>query len=32
MTKRNGDKKVIEWADHFDLIDPGTFLDASEGD
>lgn len=32
VTKRNGDKKVIEWADHFDLIDPGTFLDASEGD
>jgi len=28
---RNGNTKVIEWADHFELIDPATFLDISDG-
>jgi hypothetical protein len=32
VTKRNGNTKVIEWADHFELIDPKTFLDTSDGD
>ncbi len=32
VTKRNGNTKVIEWADRFELIDPSTFLDASDGD
>ena len=31
-TKRNGNTKMVEWADHFELINPATFLEASDGD
>jgi hypothetical protein len=30
VTKRNGNTKIIEWADHFELVDPATFLDSSD--
>ena len=31
-TKRNGNTKMIEWAGRFELIDPTTFLEDSDGD
>jgi hypothetical protein len=31
VLKRNGNAKVIEWADHFEIIDPATFLDDIDG-
>ncbi len=31
VTTRNGNTKIIEWADHFEIIDPRTFLDDTEG-
>jgi hypothetical protein len=31
VTKRDGNTKVIEWADHFEIIDPEKFLDDITG-
>jgi hypothetical protein len=31
-TKRDGSTKIIEWAGRFELIDPTTFLETSDGD
>ena len=30
-TKRNGNKRVFEWADHFEIVDTETFLDTPAG-
>jgi hypothetical protein len=32
ITKRNGETKIKEWPGRFELIDPATFLEASDGD